>query len=168
VTAAVARVGNRSVRVADVGTGSGAIAVAIAAASPRAEVWASDLSPAAVLLARTNAERLGVGERVHAVAGDLLEPVPAGLDLVVANLPYLPLRDRDRYPDLAAEPEDAVFAAGDGLGAYRRLLTAAAQKLRPGGAVAIQLHREVFVAERAQLDTLRATLAALVPLPFAA
>ena len=161
VTLAAERIGRRPARVADVGTGSGAIAVAIALAAPRAEIWASDVSAAAVLLARANAHRLGVGNRVHVLHGDLLTPIAGTLDLIVANLPYLPRDDRDRYADLAREPDTAVFAAGDGLGPYRRLLTAAEEKLRPDGAVAIQLHRQVFTAERDALSTLRATLPAV-------
>jgi release factor glutamine methyltransferase len=163
VASAAERVGDHPARVADVGTGSGAIAVALALAAPRAEIWASDSNAAAVLLARANANRFGLANRVHAVRGDLLAPVPAGLDLIVANLPYLPIGDCGAYADLAAEPEDAVFAAGDGLDPYRRLLAAAEEKLGPGGAVLIQLHRRVYVAERAGLAALREALPDLVP-----
>ena len=161
VALAAERIGHRPARVADVGTGSGAIAVALALASPKAEIWATDISAASVLLARANAHRLGVGDRVHVERGDLLAPVTGALDLVVANLPYLPRGERDRHADLAGEPEAAVFAAGDGLGPYRRLLEAAERKLHPGGAVAIQLHKRVFAAERDALSTLRATLPAV-------
>jgi release factor glutamine methyltransferase len=161
VTLAAERIGRRPARVADVGTGSGAIAVALALAAPNAEVWATDISAASVLLARANAHMFGVGDRVHVARGDLLEPVPGELDLIVANLPYLPRDASERHPELAGEPAAAVFAAGDGLGPYRRLLAAAAAKLRPGGAVAIQLHRRVFTAERDAVSALRATLPAV-------
>jgi len=163
VATAAGRIGERPARVADVGTGCGAIAVALAVVAPRAEIWATDVSPAAVLVARANAHRFGVQDRVHALRGDLLAPVPGELDLILANLPYLPEADRGRYGDLRAEPEDAVFAAGDGLGHYRRLLAEAEPRLSPGGAIAIQLHRRVFIAEREGLAALRATLAELVP-----
>lgn len=161
VTLAAERIGDAAARVADVGTGSGAVAVALALAARNSEVWATDISAESVLLARINAHRLHVGERVRVVQGDLLTPVPGGLDLIVANLPYLPHAHEHRHPDLAGEPQSAVFAAGDGLGLYRRLLVAAAEKLRPGGAVAIQLHRRVFTAERDAISTLRATLPAV-------
>jgi release factor glutamine methyltransferase len=161
VRLAAERIGDRPARVADVGTGSGAIAVALALAAPKAQIWATDISAASVLLARANAYRLGVGDRVHVERGDLLAPVPGELDLIVANLPYLPRDERDRHIDLAGEPEAAVFAEGDGLGPYRRLLEASERKLRPGGAVAIQLHKRVFAAERDALSTLRATLPAV-------
>ena len=144
----------RSVRVADVGTGSGAIAVALAQACPEAEVWATDASTPAVALARLNAWRAGVDERVHVLHGDLLGPVPTGMHLVLANLPYLPLAERRRYPDLKGEPVDAVFAWGDGLGPYRRLLAAAEGCLLPGGVLALQLHRRVETATREELSLL--------------
>lgn len=161
VRLAARRIGNGTARVADVGTGSGAIAVALALSAPRAEIWATDISAASVLLARANAHRLGLADRVSVVRGDLLAPVPGGLDLIVANLPYLPWGDRDRHADLVGEPDAAVFAPGDGLDPYRRLLTVAEEKLHPGGAVAIQLHRRVFTAERDALPALRATLPAV-------
>lgn len=163
VAAALERIGDRPARVADVGTGSGAVALAIALGAPRAEVWATDVSAEATMLARANARLLGVGDRVNVVRGDLLAPVPSELDLVVANLPYLPLSDRTEYPDLRAEPEAAVFSGGDGLGLYRDLLGAAEEKLVPSGAVIIQLHGQVFVAERDGLTTLSESLTELVP-----
>jgi release factor glutamine methyltransferase len=145
VDAAVALAGDRPVRIADVGTGSGAIALALAAALPRAEVHASDTSPDAVELARANARRLGLAGRVSVRHGDLLEPLPGSFDLVVANLPYLPLSDAESHPDLVDEPRDAVFAAGDGLGPYRRLVAASRRRLLPGGRLVIQLRGRVLV-----------------------
>ncbi|HEY6836314.1 MAG TPA: HemK family protein methyltransferase [Gaiellaceae bacterium] len=150
VAAAARRIGTGFARVADVGTGSGAIAVSLALAAPRAEIWASDVSAAAVLLARANAHRFGVDDRVHVVHCDLLEELPGGLDLIVANLPYLP-RGEDR-PELAGEPEQAVYADGDGLDLYRRLLAEARGKLAPEGAIAIQFHRRVFFARCGELS----------------
>jgi len=121
----------------------------------------TDISAASVLVARANVQRLGVGDRVSVCRSDLLAEVPGGLDLIVANLPYLPRGDRSRHVELHAEPDTAVFAAGDGLGPYRRLLTEAEEKLRPGGAVALQLHRRVLTADRDAIPTLRATLPAV-------
>jgi release factor glutamine methyltransferase len=162
VAAALERIGDWAACIADVGTGSGAIALAIALGAPRAEVWATDVSAEATMLARANARLLGVGDRVNVVRGDLLEPLPGELDLVVANLPYLPLSDRTEYPGLRAEPEAAVFTDGDGLGLYRDLLVAAEEKLLPSGAVIIQLHRQVFLAERDGLARLSESLTEFV------
>ena len=87
--------------------------------------------------------------------GDLLEPVPGCVDLVVANLPYLPARELGLHADLAGEPADAVFAARDGLGPNRRLLSACETKLTPAGALVIQFRRRVYAARRDELEALR-------------
>ena len=152
--------GTRPPKVVDVGTGSGALAIAIATAAPDAEVWGTDTSPDAVAVARANVWGQGLEDRVAVRYGDLLDPVPGAVDLVVANLPYLPAGDAGLFPELAAEPAEAVFAPRDGLGPYRRLLEACAHRLRAGGAVAIQLHRRVLAARREELGLLRAELSA--------
>jgi release factor glutamine methyltransferase len=154
VEAAVEWIGDRPALVADVGTGSGAVAVAIAARSPLARIWATDTSCDAVRLARANVCRHGLGERVSVVRGDLLQGVPGNLDLVVANLPYLAESLRPLRPELAGEPPTAVFAEGDGLGPYRRLVAACATALRPGGLLAIQLHGRVVLTEAEELAEL--------------
>lgn len=143
-------------RIADVGTGSGAIAIAVASACPDVEAWATDTNAAAVLLARTNVRRHGLDRRVFVQQGDLLAPVPAPLDLIVANLPYVPEAAAADHPDLWIEPVDAVFAAGDGLGLYRRLIDEAADWLAADGALLLQLDRRILVASRSELAALRA------------
>ena len=151
-------IGDEPKRVADVGTGSGAIGVTLAVRKPAVEVWATDVSAEAAELARRNAERLGVADRVHVLEGDLLDPVPLPVDIVVANLPYLPDSLHDpRYDD---EPSQAVYAPGDGLDPYRRLLNACREGklVTPGGVVLIQFHREALVANCWQLEDLRVLL----------
>lgn len=148
----VDHIGDDPAVVVDVGTGSGAIAIAVARSAPNAHVWATDVSADAVALARRNVERCGV--RVHVRRGHLLDPVPGRIDAVVANLPYLPRSERARHPDLQAEPEDAVFAAGDGLGAYRRLLETAAERLTPDGLLVVQLRGELVEAPAWALERL--------------
>jgi release factor glutamine methyltransferase len=158
VDEALERIDGKPVRVADVGTGSGAVAVALAVNRPTVEIWATDTSEDAVELARANAKRFGVAERVHVLRGDLLEPVPVPVDLVVANLPYLPEHEHDeRYDD---EPPDAIYAPGDGLGPYRRLLNACREGklVSPGGRVLIQFHGAALAADCWQLEDLRAQL----------
>jgi release factor glutamine methyltransferase len=155
VDRALELVGDRPARIADVGTGSGAIAVALALLAPQLEVWATDRSVAAVQLATANVERLGLDERVFIVEGDLLEPVPGELDLVVANLPYLPVREAAAHPELAAEPLAAVYAPGDGLGPLSRLFEQAHSRLGEGGVVVYQYRGEVFEARREELPLLQ-------------
>jgi release factor glutamine methyltransferase len=151
-------IGGEPKRVADVGSGSGVIGISLAARNPQIEVWAVDKNPEAVALTRENARRNGVADRVHVVEGDLLDPVPGQVDVVVANLPYLPdsLHD-DRYD---GEPEDAVYAEGDGLDPYRRLLNACrdGKLVTPGGVVVIQFHREALAANCWELEDLREQL----------
>ena len=122
VDATRTHVGDRAARVADVGTGSGAVAIAIALACPDAVVWATDVSASAVRLARANVRVHELAGRVHVCQGDLLASVPGRFDVIAANLPYLPASAASDYPELADEPFDAVFAAGDGLASYRRLV----------------------------------------------
>jgi HemK-like putative methylase len=165
VASAAEHIGSRPARVVDVGTGSGAIAVGIATAAPNAQVVATDTSLCAVALARVNIYRHGLGERVTVCHGDLLDPVSGQIDLVVANLPYLPAGDADRYPDLVEEPAAAVFAAGDGLDPYRRLLGACAERLHDDAAVIVQLHRRVLAGTCADLQTLRARIESFAPVP---
>jgi release factor glutamine methyltransferase len=155
VDRALELVGDRPKRVADVVTGSGAIAVALALLAPNLEVWATDTSVAAVELATANVERLGLEDRVSILEGDLLEPVPADLDLVVANLPYLPGREAASHPELAGEPFTAVYAPGDGLGPLSRLFEQAYRRLAEGGVVVYQYRGEVFEARREELPLLQ-------------
>ena len=158
VATARTRLAGRPVRVADVGTGSGAIAIAIAIACPNAEVWATDISRSAVALARANVRRHRLEDRVFVRQGDLLTPVRGPLDLIVANLPYLAASTAAQHPDLLSEPATAVFAAGDGLEPYRRLVDAAAIQLADGGALLLQLNRRVVEGSRSELPALRAAL----------
>ena len=79
--------------------------------------------------------------------------------LIVANLPYLPERLQAERPELACEPSVAVFAPGDGLGHYRRLLAESAVVLRPDGALLIQLHRRVIAMSAAELGHVYAAAA---------
>ena len=156
VDAALDRLGDRPARVADVGTGSGAVAITLALRAPQIEVWASDTCSRALELASLNAERLGA--QVHVVKGDLLEGLPLGLDLIVANLPYL----APGSPGYDEEPAAAVFSTGDGLDHYRRLFAGAADHLAEDGGVLIQFDGEVLEAERSELPWLRSRLESLV------
>lgn len=129
-------------RILDVGTGSGAIAIALAHEWPAAEVTAVDLSSPALELARQNAERIGLAERIRFLEGDLLASVAAEqFEFVVSNPPYIATTDRD---SLAIEVRDhepavALFAGEDGLDIYRRLIPSAFSLLVPGGFIALEI-----------------------------
>jgi release factor glutamine methyltransferase len=127
-----------SVRVADVGTGSGCIAVAVATYVPEATVWASDDDPAAVAVAGRNVEAHGLADRVTVVRGDLLAPLPDGLDLVCANLPYV-AEDAQLPPEVLAQPAHALFAAEHGAALVKRLLGAAPARLVAGGVLLAEI-----------------------------
>ncbi len=100
-------------RVLEIGTGSGAIALAVADELPASRIVATDISEGALTVARANADRLGLSERVEFVAGSL-PPGPADFDLILANLPYVPAGDR-LAPDVAEwEPAGALFGGPDG------------------------------------------------------
>jgi HemK-like putative methylase len=158
VDAVIALVGNQPARVVDVGTGSGAIAIAIAAALPQARVFATDTSDSAVALARVNVRRHGLSSRVEVMQGNLLDPISGSVDLIVSNLPYLPISEAAGRPELANEPPEAVFAPGDGLGPYRSLIAASRRQLSHEGTLVIQVHGQVVTATRETLDVLLSTL----------
>ncbi len=111
-------------RVLDVGTGSGAIALAVAGELPECEVLATDTSSAALEVARANAERLGLADRVELVEGTL--PDAGELDLVLANLPYVSEAEWGALePEVTAwEPREALLAGPDGLDAIRAVISA--------------------------------------------
>lgn len=120
----------------DIGTGSGCIAVAVAVNLPQAQVWATDISEAALRVARENAERHGVAERIHFVQGDLLQPL-AGMrfDVIASNPPYVAASERTSLqPEVRDwEPPQALFTGGDPLRFHRRLAAEAHFYLHEGG-----------------------------------
>lgn len=127
--------------IADVGTGSGAIATALAMHVRAAHVFATDISAAAVAVARYNAARHGVAGRVDCLQGDLLAPLRGTFHLIVANLPYLSRVDLAAAPPEVAhwEPRLALEGGPDGLAALRRLLASAANRLQPAGALLAEI-----------------------------
>jgi release factor glutamine methyltransferase len=135
--------------VVDVGTGSGCIAVTLAVHLPEATCYAFDISPAALAVARRNAEQHSVAERVRLIAGDVLNPRPGPVDLIVSNPPYVPTGECSALPASVRdyEPRLALDGGRDGLGIVRRLLAQAPAVLRspdpvtghPGGALLIEI-----------------------------
>ena len=114
-------------RVADVGTGSGAIALALADERPDLDVVAVDSSEDALAVARANAARLGLA--VTFLAGDLLGPVGGDLDAVISNPPYVAEGERATLqPEIRHEPDEALFAGASGLEVVTRLIVQAAAR----------------------------------------
>jgi release factor glutamine methyltransferase len=127
-------------RVADVGTGSGAIILAIGKQLRGAELFAVDLSAGALAVARANGERHAIP--VTWLEGDLALPLAAHgpFDLIVANLPYIPTMDIPSLsPDVRAEPHLALDGGSDGLALVRRLVATAPSLLAPGGALVLEI-----------------------------
>ena len=132
--------GGRCHRIADVGTGSGCLAVAIAVEVPDARIVAIDMSPAALEVARRNATRHGVADRVEFMQGDVLEPLHTPVDLIVSNPPYVPESDAQTLPPevLHHEPHGALFGGSDGFSVIRRLLEDAGSRLAAGGRLVVE------------------------------
>ena len=124
----------------DVGTGSGVIALSLAAELPKAEVHAVDISEDALALAARNAKELGLENRVHFTRSDLLAQTAGKFDLIVANLPYVPMADRTSLSrEVRHDPETSVFGGEAGDEIIRRLIAAATTRLHPGGLLALEI-----------------------------
>lgn len=123
---------------ADIGTGSGAIAVAVAVNDPDVRIFATEIAPDAIEVARRNAERYRVNDRITFLQGDLLAPLPHPVDVIAANLPYVAPGEAER--DVATwEPRSAVFGGGaDGTETILRFLRDAPAYLKPGGTVVME------------------------------
>ena len=133
----------KSGRIVDVGTGSGCIALALAAKLPDAQVAGLDASDDALALARENAALTGLATRVTFAKSNLLAAVDGPLDLVVANLPYIPSAELAALqPEVQRDPRAALDGGADGLDIIRRLLPEAAAKLRSGGVLAMEVGLE--------------------------
>jgi release factor glutamine methyltransferase len=129
-------------RIVDIGAGSGAISVALAHHLPKARITTTDLSEAALAIARENVRSNGVADRICFLQGDLLAPLAGEkFDIIVSNPPYVPARDRDSLSVEVREYEPllALFAGEDGLDIYRRLIPAAFVALTSGGFIALEI-----------------------------
>ena len=128
-------------RVLDLRTGSGAVALALAKERPGARITASDISSAALQIAARNADELQLSDGICFVEGSLFAPVEGErFDLVVSNPPYLARSvSQELAPELAFEPEAALFAGDDGLAVLRPLVSQVSGVLRPAGGVALEV-----------------------------
>lgn len=130
-------------KIADVGTGSGCLAVALAHELPHGEIVATDISAAALQVARRNAARHSVADRVRFVETDLLAAVgePRSFDVIVSNPPYVARNHADLLPREVREhePESALFGGPTGIEIYARLIEQAAALLGRGGILVLEL-----------------------------
>ena len=132
---------DRSVTVADVGTGSAAIALAIATNCPEAKVYATDISEDALTVARQNVAQCDARKQIRLLHGNLLEPLPEMVDVLAANLPYI---RHDEYKTLQRdvrdyEPQLALEAGPEGLDVFERLLRQVHAHLNPGGVIFLEI-----------------------------
>lgn len=156
VEEALERIGAGARRVIDVGTGTGCLAVAIAHSAPEVSVVATDVSEAALAVARRNAAAHGVDDRVRFVAADLLQGIGAMADIIVSNPPYVPdPHAAGLQPEVVRyEPGVALFGGASGLDIIDRLLRQAHAHLTPGGRLIMEIglgqgpDLEPLVAER--------------------
>ena len=125
----------RSLKAADLGTGSGCLAVALATERPAARIVATDISSAALAVARQNAARHGVADRIEFRCADLLNDLAGPFDMIACNPPYVAERDRrGLQPEVRDhEPDVALFGGADGFHIVERLVQGASVHLRPGG-----------------------------------
>jgi release factor glutamine methyltransferase len=131
-----------SLQILDVGTGSGILAITLALNLPSAEITAVDISPAAIAVARRNAEAHNVANRIRLIESDLLGEVPSGrYNAIVSNPPYIPDSDRPNlHPQVRDhEPAAALFAGETGLDIYRRLIPQACNALKSNGLLALEI-----------------------------
>ena len=134
----------RPLLIADIGTGCGAIAVSLALNLPQSKVYATDISSTALEVARLNCDRHNVIGRVLLLQGNLLEPLPEPVDLLIGNLPYVKSID---LPGLSPEitnfePQLALDGGHDGLQHIRRLIVQAKGKVHPNGCILLEIGNE--------------------------
>lgn len=158
VGAASGALNGETLRIADVGTGSGCLAIALAKELPNARIFATDISAAALGVARRNAARHGVTTRIEFVECSLLNSFERStaqlFDLIVSNPPYVALSDAATLPREVRdhEPHAALFAGEFGLDLYAPLLNAAGNMLRPDGALVVELGYNSAAHVRALLE----------------
>ncbi len=144
-------------RILDLGTGSGCIAIAAAVNLPSAQITATDVSEAALAIARENAETHAVANRIRFLQGDLFGPLPEGeqFDVVASNPPYIADRERETLQNDVRryEPHTALFAGPNGTEILFRIIDGATAKLRPGGTLLLEIAPEQVDAVRTRIES---------------
>jgi len=157
-----------NVTIIDIGTGSGCIAIAFAKELPAAQIFATDISPAALIVAQRNAARLGFANRISFVASDLFTAFSGSsnqslvtnhqsprFDLVISNPPYIAEREKAALPIEVRdhEPPSALYGGEEGYELYGRLIPEAARYLKPGGLLVLELGHDSLPAVRPLLES---------------
>lgn len=140
--------------IAEVGTGCGAIAISLALSLPEAKIYATDISAAALEVALVNCQKHGVVDKVHLLHGNMLDPLPEAVDLIIANLPYVKQSELARMGSARFEPRLALDGGSDGTERIRQLCRQAGGKLRPSGFLLLEIGQGQKRAVTAFLHTL--------------
>ncbi len=125
--------------IAEVGTGCGAIAISLALNLPQAKIYATDTSAPALKVALFNCKKHGVVDRICLLSGDMLNPLPEPVDLIVANLPYVKQSELSPICSPNSEPLLALNGGSDGLEKIRQLCRQVSDKLRPEGCLLLEI-----------------------------
>lgn len=125
--------------IAEVGTGCGAIAISLALHLPQAKIYATDISAAALEVALINCQKHGVESRIRLLQGDMLDPIPEPVDLIIANLPYVKTAELASVPSGNLEPLLARDGGSDGLESIRQLCHQVSGRLRQGGCLLLEI-----------------------------
>ncbi len=150
------KLSGEGVTIVDIGTGSGCIAMALAKELPSALIYASDISAAALEVARRNAQRLGFAARVRFLESHLFDAfLPLKFDLIVSNLPYIGRREADSLPCEVRnhEPELALYGGEEGYELFGALVAQARSFLKPGGLLVMELGHDSLPAVQPLLET---------------
>jgi len=125
--------------IAEVGTGCGAIAISLALNLPKVKIYATDISPAALKVASVNCHEHRVADRIYLLQGDMLDPLPEPVDLIIANLPYVRKTELPQVNSAGFEPFVALNGGVDGLDKIRQLCNQASNKLLPQGCLLLEI-----------------------------
>ena len=127
-------------KILDLGTGCGNIAISLTKKIPDFKIIASDISAAALEVAKINARRHGVYDRIEFIESDLFDRIEGEFDIIVSNPPYVARSEFETLQkEVLMEPRVAIDGGGDGLDFYRRIIPAAAGRLNAGGHLAMEI-----------------------------